>query len=113
MLGLPGVGKTAIIEGLATRIVNKDVPESLQGKRLVSIDLAALMAGTGVRGEFEQRFRGLLADLSQEEGNVIAFCDEVHQLFNLGKTEGSLDAGNMLKPALARGQSTACYLNVR
>lgn len=103
LLGLPGVGKTAILEGLATRIINKDVPESLQDKRLLSLDLGSLLAGTGVRGEFETRFKGLLKDIEEEEGNVICFIDELHTLLNLGKSEGSLDAGNMIKPALARG----------
>ncbi|WVO21497.1 uncharacterized protein IAS62_002806 [Cryptococcus decagattii] len=103
LLGLPGVGKTAILEGLATRIVNKEVPESLHGKRLLSLDLSMLMAGTGVRGEFESRFKSLLKDIEEEEGNVIVFIDELHTLLNLGKAEGSLDAGNMIKPALARG----------
>ncbi|WWC71500.1 uncharacterized protein I206_105458 [Kwoniella pini CBS 10737] len=103
LLGLPGVGKTAILEGLATRIVNKEVPESLHGKRLLSLDLSMLLAGTGVRGEFESRFKALLKDIAEEEGNVICFIDELHTLLNLGKAEGSMDAGNMIKPALARG----------
>jgi ATP-dependent Clp protease ATP-binding subunit ClpB len=80
LLGLPGVGKTAILEGLATRIVNKEVPESLHGKRLLSLDLSMLLAGTGVRGEFENRFKGLLKDIEAEEGNVICFIDELHTL---------------------------------
>lgn len=103
LLGLPGVGKTAILEGLATRIVNKEVPESLHGKRLLSLDLSMLLAGSGVRGEFETRFKGLLKDIEEEEGQVICFIDELHTLLNLGKAEGSMDAGNMIKPALARG----------
>ncbi|WRT68482.1 uncharacterized protein IL334_005458 [Kwoniella shivajii] len=103
LLGLPGVGKTAILEGLATRIVNKEVPESLHGKRLLSLDLSMLLAGTGVRGEFESRFKALIKDIEEEEGNVICFIDELHTLLNLGKAEGSMDAGNMIKPALARG----------
>lgn len=103
LLGLPGVGKTAILEGLATRIVNKEVPESLQGKRLLSLDLSMLLAGTGVRGEFESRFKALIKDIEEEQGDVIVFIDELHTLLNLGKAEGSMDAGNMIKPALARG----------
>lgn len=103
LLGLPGVGKTAILEGLAKRIVDKEVPESLHGKRLLSLDLSMLLAGTGVRGEFENRFKSLLKDIEEEEGDVICFIDELHTLLNLGKAEGSMDAGNMIKPALARG----------
>ncbi|TXT15742.1 hypothetical protein VHUM_00245 [Vanrija humicola] len=103
LLGQPGVGKTAIIEGLAMRIVNKEVPESIQNKRLLMIDLSLLLAGTGVRGEFEKRFKALLKDIDEEAGEVICFIDEIHTLLNLGKAEGSMDAGNMIKPALARG----------
>ncbi|KAF7968731.1 hypothetical protein HWV62_29606 [Athelia sp. TMB] len=103
LIGPPGVGKTAILEGLASRIISKQVPESLQGKRVLSIDLSAIMAGSGIRGQFEEKFKALLRDIEDEAGNVICFIDEVHTLFNLGKTEGSIDAGQMIKPALARG----------
>lgn len=107
LLGHPGVGKTAILEGLAQRIVNKEVPESLQNKRLLTIDLASLIAGSGIRGQFEEKFKNLLEDIQEEQasthGGVICFIDELHTLLNLGKAEGSLDAGNMIKPALARG----------
>ncbi|KAJ9100105.1 hypothetical protein QFC19_005785 [Naganishia cerealis] len=107
LLGNPGVGKTAILEGLAQRIVNKEVPESLQNKRLLTIDLASLIAGSGIRGQFEEKFKNLLEDIQAEQANtnggVICFIDELHTLLNLGKAEGSLDAGNMIKPALARG----------
>lgn len=103
LIGPPGVGKTAILEGLASRIVAKEVPESLQNKRVLSIDLASIMAGSGIRGQFEEKFKALLKDIEDEAGNVICFIDEVHTLFNLGKAEGSIDAGQMIKPALARG----------
>ncbi|GJE93775.1 ATP-dependent Clp protease ATP-binding subunit ClpA [Phanerochaete sordida] len=103
LIGPPGVGKTAILEGLASRIVAKEVPESLQNKRVLSIDLASIMAGSGIRGQFEEKFKALLRDIEDEAGNVICFIDEVHTLFNLGKAEGSIDAGQMIKPALARG----------
>ncbi|KAI0339747.1 P-loop containing nucleoside triphosphate hydrolase protein [Trametopsis cervina] len=103
LIGPPGVGKTAILEGLASRIVAKEVPESLHHKRVLSIDLASIMAGSGIRGQFEEKFKALLRDIEDEAGNVICFIDEVHTLFNLGKTEGSIDAGQMIKPALARG----------
>ncbi|CAK5267936.1 unnamed protein product [Mycena citricolor] len=103
LIGPPGVGKTAILEGLASRIVSKEVPESLHNKRVLSIDLSGIMAGSGIRGQFEEKFRNLLSDIEAEEGNVICFIDEVHTLFNLGKTEGSIDGGQMIKPALARG----------
>ncbi|KAJ8084861.1 chaperone ATPase hsp78 [Marasmius tenuissimus] len=103
LIGPPGVGKTAILEGLASRIVAKEVPESLQDKRVLSIDLSAIMAGSGIRGQFEEKFKALIRDIEEEAGNVICFIDEVHTLFNLGKAEGSIDAGQMIKPALARG----------
>ncbi|KAJ7289338.1 P-loop containing nucleoside triphosphate hydrolase protein [Mycena rebaudengoi] len=103
LIGPPGVGKTAILEGLASRIVSKEVPESLHNKRVLSIDLSAVMAGTGIRGQFEEKFRSLIQDIEAESGNVICFIDEVHILFNLGKAEGSIDGGNLIKPALARG----------
>ncbi|KAJ7227717.1 P-loop containing nucleoside triphosphate hydrolase protein [Mycena haematopus] len=103
LIGPPGVGKTAILEGLASRIVSKEVPESLHDKRVLAIDLAGIMAGSGIRGQFEEKFRNLIQDIEAEAGNVICFIDEVHTLFNLGKTEGSIDGGQMIKPALARG----------
>lgn len=103
LLGPPGVGKTAILEGLASRIIAKEVPESLQSKRVLSLDLAALLAGTGIRGQFEEKFKALLRDIEAEQGGVICFIDELHTLLNLGKAEGSVDAGQMIKPALARG----------
>ncbi|GBE89405.1 Heat shock protein 78, mitochondrial [Sparassis crispa] len=103
LIGPPGVGKTAILEGLASRIVAKEVPESLQNKRVLSIDLSAIMAGSGIRGQFEEKFKALIKDIEDEAGNVICFIDEVHMLFNLGKSEGSIDAGQMIKPSLARG----------
>ncbi|KAJ7148562.1 P-loop containing nucleoside triphosphate hydrolase protein [Mycena crocata] len=103
LIGPPGVGKTAILEGLASRIVSKEVPESLHDKRVLSIDLSAVMAGSGIRGQFEEKFRNLIQDIEAEAGNVICFIDEVHTLFNLGKAEGSIDGGQMIKPALARG----------
>ncbi|KAJ6476464.1 P-loop containing nucleoside triphosphate hydrolase protein [Mycena vitilis] len=103
LIGPPGVGKTAILEGLASRIVSKEVPESLHDKRVLSIDLSGIMAGSGIRGQFEEKFRSLLQDIEAEAGGVICFIDEVHTLFNLGKAEGSIDGGQMIKPALARG----------
>lgn len=103
LIGPPGVGKTAILEGLASRIVAKEVPESLHNKRVLSIDLSAIMAGSGIRGQFEEKFKSLIRDIEDEARNVICFIDEVHTLFNLGKAEGSIDAGQMIKPALARG----------
>ena len=104
IIGEPGVGKTAIVEGLAQRIINNEVPEGLRGRRVLSLDMGALVAGAKYRGEFEERLKSVLNELAKEDGNIILFIDEIHTMVGAGKGEGSMDAGNMLKPALSRGE---------
>src|SRR5712671_4608397 len=104
LIGEPGVGKTAIAEGLAQRIVKGDVPESLKDKKLLALDMGALIAGAKYRGEFEERLKSVLSEVQAEGGRIILFIDELHTIVGAGKAEGAMDAGNLLKPALARGE---------
>src|SRR5690606_972462 len=104
LIGEPGVGKTAIAEGLAQRIFKGDVPESLKHKKVLSLDLGAMLAGAKYRGEFEARLKGFIKEVQDSDGEIILFIDELHTLVGAGKSDGAMDAGNLLKPALARGQ---------
>ena len=104
LIGQPGVGKTAIAEGLAQRIINRDVPSALLNKRLLMLDMGALVAGAKYRGEFEERLKSVLKEVQDQDGEIILFIDEMHQLVGAGKTDGAMDASNLLKPALARGE---------
>ena len=104
LIGEPGVGKTAIIEGLAQRIINKEVPSGLKDKTIMQLDLAALLAGSKFRGDFEERLKSVIKEIEKNNDKYILFIDEIHTMVGAGKAEGSLDAGNMLKPALARGE---------
>ena len=104
LIGEPGVGKTAVVEGLAQRMVAGDVPESLRGKTLISLDLGAMVAGAKYRGEFEERLKAVLEEIKAAEGQVVTFIDEIHTVVGAGASEGAMDAGNMLKPMLARGE---------
>ena len=104
LIGEPGVGKTAIVEGLAQRIAKNDVPENLKNKTISSLDMGSLIAGQSTRGEFEERLKAVLKEVQKSEGQIILFIDEIHNIVGAGKTEGSMDAGNLLKPMLARGE---------
>jgi ATP-dependent Clp protease ATP-binding subunit ClpB len=107
LIGEPGVGKTAIVEGLAQRIVSKDVPESLRDRRVIALDMGALIAGAAYRGEFEERLKGVLKQVSEGQGTIILFLDELHTIVGAGAAQGSVDASNLLKPMLARGELRA------